>query len=103
MLRKYFILLQQTPCLTVIRFQHNKGDVNEHRAKVMARGLPEKKPLPGVKSIILVASGKGGVGKTTTAGMTYFLLAFLIYTVFYTLYLVLRQFLIFIKFPNNLY
>lgn len=35
----------------------------------MAKGLPEKKPLPGVKSIILVASGKGGVGKTTTAGM----------------------------------
>lgn len=34
----------------------------------MARGLPEKKPLPGVKNIILVASGKGGVGKTTTAG-----------------------------------
>ncbi|KOB67921.1 Nucleotide-binding protein-like protein [Operophtera brumata] len=33
----------------------------------MGRGLPEKKPLPGVKSIILVASGKGGVGKTTTA------------------------------------
>lgn len=35
----------------------------------MARGLPEKKPLPGVKNIILVASGKGGVGKTTTAGI----------------------------------
>lgn len=37
----------------------------------MGRGLPEKKPLPGVKSIILVASGKGGVGKTTTAGMSH--------------------------------
>lgn len=35
----------------------------------MARGLPEKKPLPGVKNIILIASGKGGVGKTTTAGI----------------------------------
>lgn len=35
----------------------------------MGRGLPERKPLPGVKSIILVASGKGGVGKTTTAGL----------------------------------
>lgn len=35
----------------------------------MGRSLPEKKPLPGVKSIILVASGKGGVGKTTTAGV----------------------------------
>ncbi|CAH0405717.1 unnamed protein product [Chilo suppressalis] len=52
------------PCS--IRHKHTK-DLNEHRAKVMGRGLPEKKPLPGVKSIILVASGKGGVGKTTTA------------------------------------
>lgn len=33
----------------------------------MARSLPKKAPLPGVKEIIIVASGKGGVGKTTTA------------------------------------
>lgn len=33
----------------------------------MARGLPEKKPIPGVKNVLLVASGKGGVGKSTTA------------------------------------
>ncbi|KPI95387.1 Iron-sulfur protein NUBPL [Papilio xuthus] len=50
-----------------IRLKHDKNDLEEHKKKVMARGLPEKKPLPGVKSIILVASGKGGVGKTTTA------------------------------------
>ncbi|CAG4927381.1 iron-sulfur protein NUBPL [Colias croceus] len=55
------------PLSHTIRLQHDKANINEHRAKVMARGLPEKKPLPGVKSIILVASGKGGVGKTTTA------------------------------------
>lgn len=36
----------------------------------MARGLPRKQPIPGVKKIILVASGKGGVGKSTTAGTT---------------------------------
>ncbi|VVC92415.1 unnamed protein product [Leptidea sinapis] len=53
--------------LYTIRLQHDKAHLNEHRSKVMAKGLPEKKPLPGVKSIILVASGKGGVGKTTTA------------------------------------
>ncbi|OZJ06032.1 hypothetical protein BZG36_01122 [Bifiguratus adelaidae] len=31
------------------------------------RGLPQKVKLPGVKRVIAVASGKGGVGKSTTA------------------------------------
>ncbi|XP_063830338.1 iron-sulfur cluster transfer protein NUBPL [Ostrinia nubilalis] len=54
-------------CSSAARLKHTKDDLSEHRAKVMGRGLPERKPLPGVKCIILVASGKGGVGKTTTA------------------------------------
>ncbi len=33
-----------------------------------ARGLPRKWPIAGVKHIVVVASGKGGVGKSTTAG-----------------------------------
>lgn len=33
----------------------------------MARGLPKRKPLPGVSNIVVVASGKGGVGKSTVA------------------------------------
>ena len=31
------------------------------------RGQPQRTPIPGVKSLIAVASGKGGVGKTTVA------------------------------------
>jgi ATP-binding protein involved in chromosome partitioning len=29
--------------------------------------MPERQPIPGVKSLVAVASGKGGVGKTTVA------------------------------------
>ena len=32
------------------------------------KGLPKKWPIAGVKDIVVVASGKGGVGKSTTAG-----------------------------------
>lgn len=35
----------------------------------MARGLPKKQPIVGVEKVIVVASGKGGVGKSTTAGL----------------------------------
>lgn len=41
---------------------------SDHQKDMMARGLPKQKPIPCVKDIILVASGKGGVGKSTTAG-----------------------------------
>ncbi|KMY91431.1 iron-sulfur protein NUBPL isoform X1 [Drosophila simulans] len=34
---------------------------------LMARGLPKKQPITGVQDIIVVASGKGGVGKSTVA------------------------------------
>uniref|UniRef100_F6Y1Q6 Iron-sulfur cluster transfer protein NUBPL n=1 Tax=Monodelphis domestica TaxID=13616 RepID=F6Y1Q6_MONDO len=41
--------------------------LKDRRAQIMARGLPKQKPIDGVKQIIVVASGKGGVGKSTTA------------------------------------
>ena len=43
-------------------------NVTEHQKKMMARGLPKQTPITGVKKVIVVASGKGGVGKSTTAG-----------------------------------
>src|ERR1700684_4731630 len=32
-----------------------------------AQQMPERYPIPGVKNLVAVASGKGGVGKTTVA------------------------------------
>jgi len=34
----------------------------------MQRGLPQKRRLDGVKKIVVVSSGKGGVGKSSVAG-----------------------------------
>ncbi|XP_078089838.1 iron-sulfur cluster transfer protein NUBPL isoform X2 [Mustelus asterias] len=41
--------------------------VQDRQRRLMARGLPKQQVIPGVKQIIVVASGKGGVGKSTTA------------------------------------
>lgn len=45
----------------------NYSNLTEHQKKLMQRNLPKQKELRGVKSIICVASGKGGVGKSTVA------------------------------------
>lgn len=34
--------------------------------------FPRKWPIPGVEHVVLVSSGKGGVGKSTTAGQYYY-------------------------------
>lgn len=36
----------------------------------MQRGLPTKRRLEGVKKVIVVSSGKGGVGKSSVAGLS---------------------------------
>ncbi|XP_021034668.1 iron-sulfur protein NUBPL isoform X1 [Mus caroli] len=41
--------------------------LKQRRTQVMSRGLPKQKPIEGVREVIVVASGKGGVGKSTTA------------------------------------
>lgn len=43
------------------------GQLTDQQRKIMARGLPKKRSLPGVNHVVLVASGKGGVGKSTTS------------------------------------
>lgn len=42
--------------------------LKQRRTQIMSRGLPKQKPIEGVRQVIVVASGKGGVGKSTTAG-----------------------------------
>ncbi|XP_001356292.3 iron-sulfur protein NUBPL isoform X1 [Drosophila pseudoobscura] len=43
------------------------ANLTDHQAAMMARGLPKREKLIGVEDIIVVASGKGGVGKSTVA------------------------------------
>jgi ATP-binding protein involved in chromosome partitioning len=51
--------------LTILKcFQ---STLSEHQQKLMSRGLPKRRKLTGVKKIICVASGKGGVGKSTVS------------------------------------
>jgi len=63
------------PLVTIFRHfnssfsvQSSKEELQKKRQReLMARGLPKRKTIEGVKNVILVASGKGGVGKSTTA------------------------------------
>jgi len=65
----------KSPLVTTLRHfkpsfsvQSSKEELLKKRqAELMARGLPKRKVIEGVQHVILVASGKGGVGKSTTA------------------------------------
>ena len=41
--------------------------LKKRQEALMKRGLPKRKVIEGVGSVVVVASGKGGVGKSTTA------------------------------------
>ncbi|XP_032826834.1 iron-sulfur cluster transfer protein NUBPL isoform X3 [Petromyzon marinus] len=43
------------------------AQVTDHQRELQARGLPRRRAVPGVKRVLCVASGKGGVGKSTLA------------------------------------
>ncbi|XP_072221834.1 iron-sulfur cluster transfer protein NUBPL isoform X1 [Leuresthes tenuis] len=56
-------------CVLLKRCQRSvdSNALQDRQKQQMARGLPKQKPIAGVKQVIVVASGKGGVGKSTTA------------------------------------
>ncbi|XP_031779054.1 iron-sulfur protein NUBPL [Nasonia vitripennis] len=54
-------------CSSVNSSKSKSDNLTEKQREMMARSLPKQKPIPGVKQILIVASGKGGVGKSTTS------------------------------------
>ncbi|XP_030637985.1 iron-sulfur cluster transfer protein NUBPL [Chanos chanos] len=57
---KHFVRLKSSGAV-------DRATLEQKQRQHMARGLPKQKPITGVKQVIVVASGKGGVGKSTTA------------------------------------
>ena len=58
-----------TRCFSTARLnlKVSKEQLARHQEQLMKRGLPKKRTLSQVSKVVLVASGKGGVGKSTTA------------------------------------
>uniref|UniRef100_A0A3Q0SXR8 Iron-sulfur cluster transfer protein NUBPL n=1 Tax=Amphilophus citrinellus TaxID=61819 RepID=A0A3Q0SXR8_AMPCI len=68
----YLLHFTQSASNNTFGFTHSYMDskaLQERQRQQMARGLPKQKPITGVKQVIVVASGKGGVGKSTTADL----------------------------------
>ena len=54
-------------CIQAISNKYPEANVNVHFIAVNPQASPDVGPLPHVKNIIAIASGKGGVGKSTVA------------------------------------
>uniref|UniRef100_A0A8C9XJV4 Iron-sulfur cluster transfer protein NUBPL n=1 Tax=Sander lucioperca TaxID=283035 RepID=A0A8C9XJV4_SANLU len=70
--RHYKISIEETLIWSPLCFCFSQRSMDskalqERQKQQMAKGLPRQKPITGVKQVIVVASGKGGVGKSTTA------------------------------------
>ena len=68
-----FLSLAVRRCLTILRETKTFLSTVTGQEELAKRGLPHKWPVAGVKHVVLVASGKGGVGKSTTAGNDVFI------------------------------
>ena len=68
-----FLSLAIRRCLTILRETKTFLSTVTGQEELAKRGLPRKWPVAGVKHVVLVASGKGGVGKSTTAGNDVFI------------------------------
>ena len=63
-----FIQSIKKACVRAINFKFGDGTLDPAHVQVMVpEAPPPREVLPGVKNIVAVASGKGGVGKSTVA------------------------------------
>ena len=64
-----YITICNFPCPALIHFSQGLPKRGEPPV-IPRRGLSPKRGIPNVKKVIAVASGKGGVGKSTIAGLS---------------------------------
>ncbi|EGI62465.1 PREDICTED: iron-sulfur protein NUBPL [Acromyrmex echinatior] len=66
-LKSFRYLWQRQNCTVIDSTKIKQQNLEARQKEIMARGLPKRKRIKEVKQILLIASGKGGVGKSTTA------------------------------------
>ncbi|KAG5312382.1 NUBPL protein, partial [Acromyrmex insinuator] len=66
-LKSFRYLWQRQNCTVIDSTKIKQQNLEARQKEIMARSLPKRKRIKEVKQILLIASGKGGVGKSTTA------------------------------------